>query len=835
MNHIIITTIFSEVIIFLSYAAICAGMIELRFSKKTCLFAAGGIFALIAMIQAALFLSGQDVMFLLTMLPITAYLPAAAGLYVLSRYNFQQTTAALAVGILSAFTLKILNTILFWYFGSRIRGLRMELWMAIAELSAAALLVFLFFRFLYKPFHVYVKEIRTNWLSIFFPILMIVILFSYFKNSSIDFTVWFLLFLTALSLLLAIAKLLASSAAVARMKETEKAVEFRMQMQRREYEDICKKIEAGRIYRHDMRHHLSALEELAKQGEMENILGYLKNMRGRLSQTERKVYCENIAVNAVLSSAIGRAKDADCDVFARVDIPEEIPYDAIDICMALANAIENAVNACQKINEKEKRYIRVLVRFQEQRNLLISVENSCEEDISFDKDGYPDVPVEKGHGVGLKSIHAVTEKYNGFLKCECSGGEFRLHAALFCARTLHLPDSRKQESFWKKPISSIPVSAIVFFILLGCTFAAAQASEGYGSREIPVWAVGKQSIVTGWGDNVFQAEYPVFTADSDGKENKMEEDESEKEEVLAGSKAAEKEARAYDEVQEEASPGNEAVQKKNQAYGGAGKEDISGNGNAAEEQAVEAGDTTWGKLPQSNGNDNKKPSRTDSNWKEETSGGDGNQDSSSSIDETIDINEPSLDSLMENVEDAGDLVAAELKNQIEDFINGMRSKFRWYISRKYNGHVGADIDYKILRNDADMLVLQFFCTINVGGSVEYSRSFVLDKKKGKILGLSDLFSRGSDYRSMISKEILRQMREQMKDGKTQYFVTGGIWNEKYCFKEIERDQDFYINGQNKLVIVFEEYEVAPGNMGRPEFVIDTSILKSILPQPSLLQ
>ena len=178
MNHIIITTIFSEVIIFLSYAAICAGMIELRFSKKTCLFAAGGIFALIAMIQAALFLSGQDVMFLLTMLPITAYLPAAAGLYVLSRYNFQQTTAALAVGILSAFTLKILNTILFWYFGSRIRGLRMELWMAIAELSAAALLVFLVFRFLYKPFHVYVKENRTNWLSIFFPILMIVILFS---------------------------------------------------------------------------------------------------------------------------------------------------------------------------------------------------------------------------------------------------------------------------------------------------------------------------------------------------------------------------------------------------------------------------------------------------------------------------------------------------------------------------------------------------------------------------------------------------------------------------------------------------------------------------------
>ncbi len=832
MNFIIIGTIFSEAIIFLSYTAICAGLTELRFSKKMRLFAAGGILALIAMIQAALFLSGQDIMFILTMLPITAYLPAAAGLYVLSWYNFLQTTAALAVGILSAFTLKILNTMFFLYFGNHIFGLKRELLLAAAGLSVAVLLVFLVFRFLYKPFHVYVKENRTNWLPIFFPILMILILFSYFKNSSMDFTVWFLLFLTALSLLLAIAKLLASSAAVARMKETEKAVEFRMQMQRREYEDICKKIEAGRIYRHDMRHHLSALEELARQGEMENILGYLENMRGRLSQTERKVYCENIAVNAVLSSAIGRAKDEGCDVFARIDIPEDIPYDAIDVCMALANAIENAVNACRKINEKTKRYIRVLVRFQEQRNLLISVENSCEEDISFDKDGYPDVPVEKGHGVGLKSIHAVTDKYNGFLNCECSEGEFRLHAALFCAQTLQLPDSRKQENFWKKPISPIPVSAIAFFVLLVCTFVAAQAFEEYGSREIPVWEAGKQSMVTGWGDNVFQAEYPVFTADSGGKENKTEEDGAQKE-VLAGNKPAEKAVRAYDEVQEEASPGNEAAEKKNQAYGGAGKEDVSGDGNAAEEQAVEAGDTVWGKLPQSSGS--KKPSKTNSDWKEETSGGDGNQDSSSSIDEPMDIDEPSLDSLMENVEDAGDLVVAELENQIEDYINGMRSKFRWYVSRKYNGHVGADIDYNILRNDADMLVVQFFCTINAGGSGQYARNFVLDKKKGKILGLSDLFCEGSDYRSLISKDILRQMREQMKDGETQYYVSGGIWQESYCFKEIDRDQDFYINEQNKLVIMFEEYEVAPGNMGTPEFVIDTSILKSILRQSSLLQ
>ena len=78
------------------------------------------------------------------------------------------------------------------------------------------------------------------------------------------------------------------------------------------------------------------------------------------------------------------------------------------------------------------------------------------------------------------------------------------------------------------------------------------------------------------------------------------------------------------------------------------------------------------------------------------------------------------------------------------------------------------------------------------------------------------------------------MTQQVASGQADYFIPGGIWSDDECFKSISSEQNFYINSQNQLVIVFDEYEVAPGSMGMPEFIIPTAILQGILQQPSLI-
>ena len=158
----------------------------------------------------------------------------------------------------------------------------------------------------------------------------------------------------------------------------------------------------------------------------------------------------------------------------------------------------------------------------------------------------------------------------------------------------------------------------------------------------------------------------------------------------------------------------------------------------------------------------------------------------------------------------------------------MRERFLWYASRKYDGYVQSDITWRILRDDEVLLSVRYEDTINVGGSGQYSRCFTLDKRSGEILELEDLFVKGSDYVGVISTEVLRQMTERMRRGEGNYFIPGSIWGEEDWFREIAPDQNFYINDQNCLVIVFDEYEVGPGTMGMPEFVIDTEALKGIL-------
>ena len=107
--------------------------------------------------------------------------------------------------------------------------------------------------------------------------------------------------LSAVSIFLVLTRVLTSAAALARMKETERAVADQLQRQRREYEDICKKMEMGRVFRHDMRHHLQVLEGLAKQEDDESIARYIGNLNSRLSGIEKQTYCENPTVNAVLA------------------------------------------------------------------------------------------------------------------------------------------------------------------------------------------------------------------------------------------------------------------------------------------------------------------------------------------------------------------------------------------------------------------------------------------------------------------------------------------------------------------------------------------------------
>lgn len=203
-----------------------------------------------------------------------------------------------------------------------------------------------------------------------------------------------------------------------------------IELQKREYSAICRKMELGRIYRHDMRHHLVVLEGLLHQGDSQGAQQYIQQLTGKISGLSQAAWCANTAVNAVLSGYIGQAQECGCHVEADVRIPEELPYGEMDLCIALANTLENAVHACREAPEGE-RMIKLRLELTDNRRIAFSLCNSCPRRVRFLSSGLPASTPREGHGLGLQSVQTVADRYGGLFQCQWKEGRFYTRLVLF--------------------------------------------------------------------------------------------------------------------------------------------------------------------------------------------------------------------------------------------------------------------------------------------------------------------------------------------------------------------------------------------------------------------
>lgn len=88
------------------------------------------------------------------------------------------------------------------------------------------------------------------------------------------------------------------------------------------------------------------------------------------------------------------------------------------------------------------------------------------------------------------------------------------------------------------------------------------------------------------------------------------------------------------------------------------------------------------------------------------------------------------------------------------------------------------------------------------------KSYNIDTESSEKINLQDLFQKGFDYRGYINKIIF----DEINKNKDLYFPG------KEGFNGIEDNQGFFIR-DNKLVIYFDYYKIAPYVAGMPEFEI----------------
>lgn len=140
-----------------------------------------------------------------------------------------------------------------------------------------------------------------------------------------------------------------------------------------------------------------------------------------------------------------------------------------------------------------------------------------------------------------------------------------------------------------------------------------------------------------------------------------------------------------------------------------------------------------------------------------------------------------------------------------------------------DAHMGLLIDYEVLTNTDAWFTLRLMILREAGSTTVEYHYYHIDKKQGTLAELSDLFKADYNYQEVLSSEIKTQMRKQMADNPNMFYWVEENNSVNYVFEEIAEDQNFYFNAEGELVIVFGKYEVAPGYMGCPEFVITQQV------------
>lgn len=137
------------------------------------------------------------------------------------------------------------------------------------------------------------------------------------------------------------------------------------------------------------------------------------------------------------------------------------------------------------------------------------------------------------------------------------------------------------------------------------------------------------------------------------------------------------------------------------------------------------------------------------------------------------------------------------------------------------GHYALESSYEVVSDNDKYVSIRINTVETMASGAEFVKIFTVDKATGQTVSLKD-FLNSPEKLEAVSQNIKDQMAAQMAEDEGKVYFTEG---EPGGFTGLTGDENFYLNEAGELVIVFGEYEVAPGYMGTVSFTISKDVTK----------
>lgn len=190
-------------------------------------------------------------------------------------------------------------------------------------------------------------------------------------------------------------------------------------------EEVQNMYRQTRGWRHDYHNHIQTMKAHLAMGKLKELEAYLNELDNDLTTVDTVIKTGNIMIDAVLNSKISVAAAKGINVEAKAIVPKDLDtsLSEVDVCLIIGNLMDNAMEACMKIEREEQRYIRVYIDILKEQ-LYLYLMNAMEGKPKKTGSVYISTKHKANHGFGLMRIDKVVNKYHGYLERQHEEGVF---------------------------------------------------------------------------------------------------------------------------------------------------------------------------------------------------------------------------------------------------------------------------------------------------------------------------------------------------------------------------------------------------------------------------
>lgn len=207
-----------------------------------------------------------------------------------------------------------------------------------------------------------------------------------------------------------------------RIRENE-VFQIQVSDQMNMYRSISESFDSQKRKTHEYKNQILCIESMLGKKQYSELEAYVMKLYGKLNDEADVINTNHVIINAILNTKYQEAMEKGIVFVFKVNDLADLKICDEDVVTVLANLLNNAIEACEKCTDKK---IIKLKFIKKEDKVVISVKNTYNDTIRYENGEIRTTKSLKPeeHGVGIKNILKIVEKYSGSYVIQEQNKEF---------------------------------------------------------------------------------------------------------------------------------------------------------------------------------------------------------------------------------------------------------------------------------------------------------------------------------------------------------------------------------------------------------------------------